>query len=51
MNAYEALNLMQTEDVATLLVVEGEKIRGVLTSQDLLKVVSLKLELEKGTEL
>ena len=51
MNAYEALNLMQSEDIPTLLVAEGDQLVGILTSQDLFKLIALKLELEQGESL
>ncbi len=45
-NALEALNLMQEANSPTLLVVEGESLVGLLTSQDLFKIISLKINLE-----
>lgn len=45
-SAIEALNLMQTTDAATLLVVQEHRLVGILTAQSLFKVISLKLELE-----
>ena len=50
-NAMDALNMMQSEDVSTALIADGSKLVGILTSQDLLKAISLKLELEQGTQL
>jgi len=50
-NAHEALLIMQSEEVPTLLVADGEHLVGVLTSQDLLKAISIKLELEQGESL
>ncbi len=47
-SALEALELMQQIELPTLLVVEGKQLVGILTTQDLLKQISLKLELEKG---
>lgn len=47
MSALEALDLMQQTPVSTLLVVRDNHLIGILTSQDLLKVISLKLELEE----
>ncbi len=45
--ALEALNLMQeAEGHPTLLVVEGSKLVGLLTSQDLFRLIALKIELE-----
>ncbi len=45
--AQEALNLMyQPPESGTLLVVEGNRLVGILTAQNILKLISLKLELE-----
>jgi Zn-dependent protease/CBS domain-containing protein len=46
-NALEALNLIQQTDTSTLLVAEGNNLCGILTAQDLFKLISLKLELEE----
>ena len=46
-SALEALSLMQQEDAATLFVVEGKHLVGLLTANDLFKQISLKFELEK----
>lgn len=45
-SALKALRLMEESPIPTLLVAEGSKLVGLLTSQDLLKIISLKLELE-----
>lgn len=46
--AVEALNLMyQPPEHGTLLVVEGDHLVGILTAQNILKLISLKLELEE----
>ncbi len=45
-SALEALDLMQQSDTPTLLVVDGNRLVGILTAQNLFKVISLKLELE-----
>lgn len=45
-NAMEALNLIHQPDVTTLLVVDNERLVGILTAQDMFKLISLKLELE-----
>jgi Zn-dependent protease/predicted transcriptional regulator len=45
-NALEALSMMQESASPTLLVVEGSKLVGLLTSQDLFKIISLKINLE-----
>ncbi len=47
-NAMEALNLIQDAPTPTLLVVEGERLVGLLAAQDLFKIISMKLELEQG---
>ncbi len=48
-SAEDALSLMnQAPEGGTLLVVEGTKLVGLLTPQDMLKLISLKLELEGG---
>jgi Zn-dependent protease/CBS domain-containing protein len=44
--AVEAFNLMNESGMTTLLVVESSRLIGILTIQDLLKLISLKLELE-----
>ena len=50
-NALEALTLMQeAEGHPTLLVVEGSKLVGLLTSQDLFRLIALKIELESETK-
>ena len=46
-NALEALELMQHTDTSTLLVVDGRRLVGMLTAQNLFKVISLKLELQE----
>jgi len=46
-NALEALNIIQQNPAATLLVVDDGKLAGILTAQDLFKLISLKLELEE----
>ncbi|MFC2049198.1 site-2 protease family protein [Chlamydiota bacterium] len=46
-SALDALNLMQESDSGALLVVSDEQLVGILTAQDLFKVISLKLELEE----
>lgn len=45
-NAADALTLMNQEEANRILVVENDKLVGILTSQDLFKLISLKLELE-----
>ncbi len=45
-HALDALNLIQQSHFTTLLIVEGNKLVGILTAQDLFKIISLKLELE-----
>jgi len=45
-SAFEALNLLQQSAIPTLLVVEGNRLVGILTAQSLFKVISLKLELD-----
>lgn len=49
--ALQALNLIQQSDSPTLLVVEDNRLVGILTAQDLFKLISLKLELEDGARL
>jgi Zn-dependent protease/CBS domain-containing protein len=44
-SAIDALNMMQTSEMPTLLVVEGNRLVGILTAQSLFKVLSVKLEL------
>jgi len=47
--AFEAFNLMHQTGLTTLLVTEDNRLVGILTVQDLLKLISLKLELEEGS--
>ncbi len=46
-DAVKALKKMQRDGASRLMVVEGGKLRGTLTLKDLLKFLSLKLELEE----
>jgi Zn-dependent protease/CBS domain-containing protein len=46
-DAVEALKKMQRDGASRLMVVEGGKLQGTLTLKDLLKFLSLKLELEE----
>jgi predicted transcriptional regulator len=46
-SALEALNMMQEQNTPTLLVAEGSHLAGLITSQDLFKIILLKIELEK----
>jgi Zn-dependent protease/CBS domain-containing protein len=48
-NALQALDLMQQTDLSALLVVEENQLLGILTAQDLFKLIFLKLELEEST--
>jgi predicted transcriptional regulator len=50
-SALEAVNLFPQSDRATLLVVEGNRLVGMLTFQDLFKLISIKLELEEQVRL
>lgn len=45
-NALEALNFMRESNQPTLLVVDGQKLVGLLTAQDLFKQIALKIDLE-----
>ncbi len=47
-SALEALNLMQQTDMPVLLVVKDNHFLGILTAQDLFKLITLKLELEEA---
>ena len=46
-SALEALNIMQETAHTTLLVTTGQKLVGLLTAQDLFKLIALKFELEE----
>lgn len=46
-SALEALNLIQETQLAMLFVVKDDHLVGILTAQDLFKLISLKLELEQ----
>ncbi len=48
-SALEALNLMQQSGASTLLVTKEHELIGLLTPNDLLKHISLKLELEEDS--
>lgn len=45
-SALEALNLLNQTVLPVLLVVEGKRLKGILTAQDLFKLISIKFELE-----
>ncbi len=47
-SALQALDLLNQTEVPILLVVKGKRLVGVLTAQDLFKLISIKLELEGG---
>lgn len=47
MSALDALNLMQTSASSTLLIAKDKHLIGILTAQDLFKLISIKLELEE----
>jgi CBS domain-containing protein len=47
-SALAALDLFQQTHLPTLFVVENEHLVGILTTQDLFKLISLKVELEGG---
>ncbi|MGC1878642.1 MAG: site-2 protease family protein [Rhabdochlamydiaceae bacterium] len=47
-SALEALNLINQSEMPILLVVKGKQLIGILTAQDLFKLISIKLELENG---
>ena len=46
MNAFEAFNLMNETRFPLLLVTENDRLVGILTAQDLFKLISIKFELE-----
>ncbi len=47
-NALEAVQLFQESGMSMLFIAEKERFLGILTSQDLFKLISLKLELEEN---
>lgn len=47
-SAMEALNVLQESDMYTLLVVKDNHLLGILTTQDLFKLISVKIELQGG---
>jgi Zn-dependent protease/CBS domain-containing protein len=49
-SALEALNLINQSEMPILLVVKGKQLIGILTAQDLFKLISIKLELENGMQ-
>lgn len=50
MSALEALNLMNRSEMPILLVVKAKQLVGILTAQDLFKLISIKLELQSDTQ-
>jgi len=50
-SASQALALIQEANLPALFVVEDKRLIGILTAQDLFKLISLKLELESDTDL
>lgn len=48
-SAAEAMNLLQHAEASVLFVVKEKELVGILTSQDLFKLISLKLELEQAS--
>lgn len=47
-SALQALELLNQTEMPLLLVVKGKQLVGILTAQDLFKLISIKLELEGG---
>ena len=47
-DAMEALSRMSRTGASRLMVVEGDRLLGILTLKDLLRFFSLKMELEEG---
>ncbi len=47
-SALEALDLINQTEMPILLVIKGKQLVGILTAQDLFKLISIKLELENG---
>ncbi|GAB4236391.1 MAG: site-2 protease family protein [Chlamydiales bacterium] len=47
--ALEALNIFQETNASTLLVADGKTLKGMLTAQDLYKLISIKIDLETST--
>jgi len=47
-SALQALELINQTEMPILLVVKGKQLVGILTAQDLFKLISIKLELESG---
>lgn len=47
-HAMKALSIIQELDVSTLFVIQGSHLEGLVTSQDLFKLIYLKIELEGG---
>jgi Zn-dependent protease/CBS domain-containing protein len=47
-SALEALDLINQTEMPILLIVKGKQLVGILTAQDLFKLISIKLELEGG---
>lgn len=46
-SALQALNIIQQDEATTLLVTDNKELVGILTAQDLFKIITLKLELEE----
>jgi CBS domain-containing protein len=49
-DAMKALSLMNRTGASRLLVVEGDHLVGIITLKDMLKFLSLKVELEGGSQ-
>ena len=45
-SAMQALELLQNSEVPTLFVVDNDNLVGILTSQDLFRIIALKMELQ-----
>jgi Zn-dependent protease/CBS domain-containing protein len=49
-SALEALDIMNRSEMPILLVVKGKQLVGILTAQDLFKLISIKLELQSDVQ-
>jgi len=49
-DATDALSKMSKQGISRLMVVEGDRLVGILSLRDLMKFIALKIELEEGTD-
>ena len=50
-DAMKAISLMRSSNNSRLMVVEGDKLEGIITLKDMLKFLSMKIDLENGQKM